>query len=219
MAARFRIGTKTIGLPADHRAGRPSMSLGARARPPAAAAASGAEPPFRRQLRDGKARAAPPGVQRLERAANWADALLQHEITPGAGAIGEREQHRGPHGGMPGERQLPRRGENAQPRAVPRIGRREHKDGLGMAEFARDRLHGVPLEPFRLQHHRERIAGKAPVGEHVERREPSAHWTSMRDRSAFSRILSIAHGLVMPGLDPGIHAEPRYRGSISALER
>jgi len=76
---------------------------------------------------------------------------------------------------MAGERQLPRRGEDAQPRAVPRIGRREHKDGLGMAELARDRLHGVPLEPLRLEHHRERIAGKAPVGEHVERREPSAH--------------------------------------------
>jgi hypothetical protein len=76
---------------------------------------------------------------------------------------------------MAGKRQLPRRGEDAQPRAVRRISRREHKDGLGMTKLARDRLHGVPLEPLRLEHHRERIAGKAPVGEHVERREPSAH--------------------------------------------
>jgi hypothetical protein len=76
---------------------------------------------------------------------------------------------------MAGERQLPRRGENAQAGAMPRIGWREHKDRLRMVELARDRLHGVPLEPLRLEHHRERVAGKAPAGEHVERREPSAH--------------------------------------------
>ena len=43
-AARLRIGTKLRGLPADHRAGVPSMSPGESASPAATAAASGAEP-------------------------------------------------------------------------------------------------------------------------------------------------------------------------------
>ena len=76
---------------------------------------------------------------------------------------------------MAGERQLPRRGEDANARAVRGVGRREHEYGLGMVELAGDRLHPRRVERFGVEHDRERIAGKAPVSEHVERREAPAH--------------------------------------------
>jgi hypothetical protein len=61
---------------------------------------------------------------------------------------------------------------------VARIGRREDEHRLRVIELACDGLHDIRAEPLGLQHHGERIAGKAAVGEHVERREMSAHWSS-----------------------------------------
>jgi hypothetical protein len=88
---------------------------------------------------------------------------------------------------------------------VPRILRREHEYGLGVIELARDHLHGIGLESVGLEHHRERIAGKRPVGEHVEGGEASAHrsllasafqlsWTSMLMRRACHIVPSPACG-------------------------
>src|SRR5262249_25769341 len=66
-------------------------------------------------------------------------------------------------------------GENANARAVSGVGRREHEHRLGVVELARDRLHRRRVEGLRVEHDGERIAGKAPVGEHVERGESPAH--------------------------------------------
>jgi hypothetical protein len=44
-----------------------------------------------------------------------------------------------------------------------------------VVELARDRLHRGRVERVGVEHHGERVAGKAPVGEHVERREAPAH--------------------------------------------
>ena len=59
--------------------------------------------------------------------------------------------------------------------AVRGLGRCEHEHRLGVVELARDRLHRRRLERFGVKHDGEWIAGKAPVGEHVERGEAPAH--------------------------------------------
>ena len=87
----------------------------------------------------------------------------------------QANKHRSPDRRVSGERQLARRGEDAQPRAMARFARGKHKHRLGMAELARNRLHDRRVEPFPIEHDRERIAGKAPIGEHVEGRKPAAH--------------------------------------------
>jgi hypothetical protein len=46
--------------------------------------------------------------------------------------------------------------------------RLQHEHRLGEIELARDRLHAARVEPVGLQHHGERIAAEALVGEHVE---------------------------------------------------
>ena len=83
----------------------------------------------------------------------------------------QREQHRGADGRVAGERQFACGREDAQPRAVAGILRRQHEHRLGMIELARDRLHCGGVEPCGIEHDGERIAGKAPIGKHVERRE------------------------------------------------
>jgi hypothetical protein len=123
-------------------------------------------------LRDREAGAAAAAC-RFNRASHRADALLQHDVAPAA--VAQSEQHRGPDGRVAGERQLPRRGENANAGAVRGLGRREHEHRLGVVELARDRLHRRRVERFGVEHDGERIAGKAPVGEHVERGEAPAH--------------------------------------------
>jgi hypothetical protein len=69
-------------------------------------------------------------------------------------------------------------------RAVVRIGRGEHEHRLGMVELARDGLHRRRVELLGVEHDGERIAGKTPVGEDVERHETPAHETSCRRRVA-----------------------------------
>ena len=63
-------------------------------------------------------------------------------------AIDAAEQHRGADGRMAGERQFPRRREDAQPRAMRGSARRQHEHGLGQVELARDRLHRRRVEPL-----------------------------------------------------------------------
>ena len=59
--------------------------------------------------------------------------------------------------------------------AMSRIGWREDEYRFGMVELARNRLHRIRLEALGLAHHRERITGKAAVGEHVERGKRPVH--------------------------------------------
>src|SRR5262245_7107168 len=76
---------------------------------------------------------------------------------------------------MAGELQFSRRREDAHARAMARIARRQYEHRLGMAELARDRLHGGGLEPRGLEHDGERVAGETVVGEHVERDKIPSH--------------------------------------------
>src|SRR6516165_9462894 len=76
---------------------------------------------------------------------------------------------------MPGKRQLRHRVEDAQSRSMRRVPRWQDKDGLGEIEFAGDRLHRVVIKPVGVQDDRERVAGKAPGGEHIERHKAQAH--------------------------------------------
>jgi hypothetical protein len=79
---------------------------------------------------------------------------------------------------MAGERQLPRRGEDANASAAVRAGGGQDEHRLGMIELAGDRLHRLGIEPFRVEHHGEGIAGETTVGEHVEGHEMAAHHPS-----------------------------------------
>ena len=90
------------------------------------------------------------------------------------------EQHRRPDRRMAGEGQLAAGREDAQARAVPRLVGRQHEHGLGQVELAGDRLHRRGVEPFGIEHHRERVAGERPIGEHVEGDEASGHGASWR---------------------------------------
>src|SRR5262249_39533240 len=76
---------------------------------------------------------------------------------------------------MPGKRQLPDGVKDAQARAMHRVPRRQNEDGLGEIEFSGDRLHRAGIEPVGFQDDRERVAGKAPGGEHIERHKAPAH--------------------------------------------
>jgi hypothetical protein len=128
-----------------------------------------------RSLRNREAGAAMPVRHRLERAAHRPDLLFQHDLAAGGGAVAQPEQHRGPHRRVACERQLARRGEDANAGAVGRVLGREHEHRLRMVELARDRLHRRRLQSIAVEHDGERIAGEAPVGEHVERHELPAH--------------------------------------------
>jgi hypothetical protein len=76
---------------------------------------------------------------------------------------------------MAGERQLPRRREDAKPRAMLRIVRRKREHRFRKVELARDRLHRGGVEPRGFEHDSQRIAGEALCGEHVQREEAAAH--------------------------------------------
>ena len=74
----------------------------------------------------------------------------------------------GADGRVPGERHLGRRRENAHARGVRGVLRLQHEHRLGQVELARDRLHARAVEPVGVEHHRQRVAAEALVGEHVE---------------------------------------------------
>lgn len=56
-----------------------------------------------------------------------------------------------------------------------RIGGPQDEHCLRMAELARDRLHRNGVEVFGVEDNRERVAGEAARGEHVEGDETAAH--------------------------------------------
>ena len=45
---------------------------------------------------------------------------------------------------------------------MPRLVGRQHEDGLGQVELAGDRCIAARVEPFRIEHHGERVAGERP---------------------------------------------------------
>ena len=90
-----------------------------------------------------------------------------------------RRQHEGGADiGMAGERDFGANGENPDLRVVGGVTRRQHEGGLGIVEFAGNRLHLRRRQPAGIQHHRERIAAKGAIGENVHRDIASLHLPS-----------------------------------------
>ncbi len=105
-----------------------------------------------------------------------ADRLLQHHVVfAEIVAAHATEQHGGPDCRMAGERQFGHRREDPQHRTMALVRRLHHEHGFGEIEFARDRLHAGLVETVGFQHHRQRIAGKAGLREHIEGDEAAAH--------------------------------------------
>jgi hypothetical protein len=100
--------------------------------------------------------------------------LLEHDRgLGGAGApwLGTQsaggEQHvRRTHRGVPGERHLAARREDAYARRPAPLGR-QHERRLGVVELARHREHLVGRQPAGVEHHGQRVAAELAVGEHV----------------------------------------------------
>ena len=82
----------------------------------------------------------------------------------------ERENERGADRRMAGERQFHGGREDAHAHRAAGS-RLEHEHGLGKAEFSRDRLHPGVVQRIGVEHDGKRIAGEAPLSEHVESRE------------------------------------------------
>ena len=68
---------------------------------------------------------------------------------------------------MPGERQLRRRREDADPRMAVRL-RRQDEDRLGVVHLARQRLHQLVVDLAPIGEHGELVAGQRRVGEDVD---------------------------------------------------
>ena len=119
------------------------------------------------------------GAGRCDPARHEPDLFFQREVARPA-AVDASEQHRGADRRMTGEGKLARRREDAQLGAVRLVGRRKHEHGFGEIELARDRLHRGGVEPVGIEHDGERITGKAPGREHVERDEAAAHERLLR---------------------------------------
>jgi hypothetical protein len=166
IASSPRTGTIEYGAPADQRAvtksHRDRRIVGGRA-------------DVLRQARQIEHRAAAIRSVRRHPARHEPDVEFEHEIARICSAIEPPEQHRRSDRRVPCKRQFRHRRKDADFRAIGLVGRGRYKHGFGQIELARDRLHRGGVEPFRLQHDRERIAGEARAGEHVERDEAAAH--------------------------------------------
>ena len=93
------------------------------------------------------------------------------------------------HGGVTGKRDLAVREEDADAGGVGRVGGRHHEDGLRQVELARDGLHLQRRQAIGVQHHRQRVAGEAAVGEDVQGVEREGH------RAILGRTLRSFHWL------------------------
>src|SRR5512139_3839873 len=80
---------------------------------------------------------------------------------------------------MAGKRQFRRRREDAHRGAVAAVLRRRDEHGFRIIEFASDGLHRLRVEALAIEHHAERIAGKAFAGEDIERNEAAAHYSCL----------------------------------------
>ena len=87
----------------------------------------------------------------------------------------EPEQHRGADGGMAGEWQLLAGREDAHPRGVGGLVRRQHEHRFRQVELLGDPLHGVARQPVAIEHDRKRVAAHPGVGEDVKQGVAARH--------------------------------------------
>jgi hypothetical protein len=111
-----------------------------------------------------------------------ADLLLEHQFGRAA-AVEDREQHGRADRRMAGEGKLRRGRENAYTGAVGGDGRWRHKNGFGVIELTRDRLHGGGVQPIRIEHDGERIAGEFLLREDIEGEEAAFHGNLTRAKA------------------------------------
>ena len=153
---------------------------GSRPSPSASASALGAAPSGRRAASAARNRRRAPGPcdgarRRRSRRPVSSTTTRRSSLAQQVGRAQMGEQDRGADGRMAGEGQFAAGREDAQPRGVDGIARRQHEDRLRQVEFARDRLHARRVEPVAIEHDGERVAGEGDVGEHVERVIGAAH--------------------------------------------
>jgi hypothetical protein len=150
-AARRRTDQVALGEP-DARHQRPGGELGAHRRRAAAQRGAAVVADHHRQ----QARPA-----------------LLHHVAGLDQAAGDL-RHRGAHAGMPRERQLLTRREDAQPVGGRIGGGRQHEHRLGEVELLRQRLELRGLQAVGVEHHGKLVAGERTVGEDVDDVEPHA---------------------------------------------
>src|SRR4051812_19923618 len=131
-----------------------------------------------RQLRNGEGGTTAIIRSRFERATHRADPLLQHDLAPHDAAVAQAEQHRRADRRMAGKRQLAARRKDTNAGAMSGIAGWKDEHSLRVIELVRNGLHGAGIETLGVEHDRERIAGKAAVGEYVKRDETPAHEVS-----------------------------------------
>ena len=96
------------------------------------------------------------------------DALLENEAGGSLrDALGSQDP-RGPDRGMPGERHLARRREDADCRHAIRAGGRQHEHRLRLVHLAGDRLHLTVVEATAVEEHGQPVAGEDLLGEDVD---------------------------------------------------
>ena len=95
-------------------------------------------------------------------------AISSKRSTPSCGAALLRQHPAGADIGMAGERHLAAAIEDAHPRGVRRIGRRQHEGRLAEIELGGERLHVGVAHAARVGKDGERIAAEAAVGEDVD---------------------------------------------------
>jgi hypothetical protein len=109
-----------------------------------------------------------PGRITLDFHRYWTDALLENK-TGGflRDALGGQDP-RGADRGMPGERHLVRRREDADRRHAVRAGGGEHEDRLRLVHLAGDGLHLTVVEATAVEEHGQPVAGENSIGEDVD---------------------------------------------------
>jgi hypothetical protein len=102
-------------------------------------------------------------------------AFLHDDVAPGGRAARLQPGVGGAEGGVPGERQLLRRGEDPHPVVRPLVGRRQQEGGLRQVGPAGEQPHLIVGEPVRPVHHRHRVANERLFCEYVNLPELPVH--------------------------------------------
>ncbi len=71
--------------------------------------------------------------------------------------------------GMAGKGKFGTRGEDAHPRVVTRVVRRQDEGGFRQVELGGNGLHLRRVQSLRVREHGERVAAELAVGEHADR--------------------------------------------------
>ena len=105
--------------------------------------------------------------------------FLEHDAITGDGpavtGAGAREHKGGADVGMARKRHFRTRREDPYLRGMCAVLGRQYEGSFSQIEFRGDALHLLRRQPFRVQHHRERVAAEPMVREYIDGLELQAH--------------------------------------------